>query len=214
MTSDPMRFENVSVYTEDELWGNILRIDAKRARIWVGPYARHQNGVFVEFVRVGKRKKESFVSAVDPYVVVVPSDVAIEPDELHVQTNNDASPTRYSATDPRWREDFNKKLELAATPILADYRDSGVVPATLPARIAEITYHQSATGTSQQVAPETEDNFENFEHHDGIRGAAERSFFERNPTLARRAKEFYDCVCQVCGFDFVHTVWRDRTRLR
>jgi 5-methylcytosine-specific restriction endonuclease McrA len=202
MSADPKEFENVSIYTEDESWGNIVRIDAKQARIWVGPYAQYQTGVFVEFVPVGKRKNKSFVSAGDPYVVVVPSNVAVDPDDLYIQTNDLASPTRYTAADPRWREDFNKKLQLSAIPILADYRGIGV-PATPPAQIAENAYRPSAVDAPEPVAPEAEDNLEDFQHDEGLRSSAERSFFERNPDLSRRAKEFYGCVCQVCGFDFV-----------
>jgi 5-methylcytosine-specific restriction protein A len=40
---------------------------------------------------------------------------------------------------------------------------------------------------------------------EGRRIQAERSFFERNPALAERAKREYGCACQVCGFDFAQT---------
>src|SRR5438128_1702571 len=122
MSSDPRGFENVAIYTDDDMWGNILRFDARQAKIWVGPYAQYQNAVFVEFVGVGKRKGESFVRANHPYVVVVPLNRAVEPDELYVETTGSISAARYGTTDPRWREDFDLKLQLSSAPILADYR--------------------------------------------------------------------------------------------
>ena len=52
----------------------------------------------------------------DPYVVVVPLDRAVEPDELYVEPTGNSSATRYGTTDPRWREDFDLKLQLSSAP--------------------------------------------------------------------------------------------------
>ncbi len=182
------------------MWGNIRRIDARQAKIWVGPYAQYQNAVFVEFVGVGKRKRECIVRADDPYVVVVPLDRAVEPDELYVETTGSVSATRYGTTDPRWREDFDLKLQLSSAPILADYRAKDVTPEP-PTLIADGAKSPSSAN-GQQIIAETH-KFEEFEREEGIRASSERSFFERNPALAHRAKEVYGCACQVCGFDFV-----------
>ena len=202
MPSDPKRFENVAIYTDDDLWGNIHRIDARQARIWIAPYAQYQNAVFVEFVRVGKRKGESLVRADDPYVVVVPLDRAVEPDELYVETKGSASAARYSTTDPRWREDFDLKLQLSSAPILADYRAKNTIPEP-PTLITNGGNTPSSACEQEQIVTKAQ-KLEEFEREEGIRASAERSFFERNPALARRAKEEYGCACQVCGFDFVH----------
>jgi hypothetical protein len=200
--TDAREFESVTIYTDGDFWGNIHRIDATKARIWVGPYAQYQNAVFVEFVRVGKRKQESFVRTGDPYVVVVPSEAAIEPDGLYVETSDGVSPTRYSTADPRWREDFDKKLQLSMIHILADYRVAETCP-TVPPPALEIGNPPFMAGTSEQIPPKSADNLDDFEHHEGLRSSAERSFFDRNPALARHAKEFYGYVCQACGFNFV-----------
>jgi 5-methylcytosine-specific restriction endonuclease McrA len=202
MPSDLKRFENVTIYTDDDLWGNIHRIDARHATIWIDPYAQYHNAVFVEFVGVGKRKTESFVRADDPYVVVVPLDRAIEPDELYVETkDNIVAATRYSTTDPRWREDFDLKLLLSSTLILADYRAKDIIPE--PPTLIEAKGKSPSSAHEQPIIAEAH-KVEEFEREEGIRASSERSFFERNPALARRAKEVYGCACQVCGFDFVH----------
>ncbi len=201
MPSDPKRFENVAIYTDDDLWGNIRRIDARQATIWIGPYAQYQNAVFVEFVGVGKRKGESFVREDDPYVVVVPLDRAVEPDELYFETKGSVSAARYSTTDPRWRKDFDLKLQLSSAPILADYRSKDIAPDP-PTLIDDGGKSPSSAYVQQSIAEAHQ--FEEFEREEGIRASSERSFFERNPALAHRAKEVYGCACQVCGFDFVH----------
>jgi len=202
MPSDLERFENVAIYTDDDLWGNIRRIDVRHAAIWTGPYAQYRDAVFVEFIGVGKRKTESLVRASDPYIVVVPLDRAIEPDELYVETEGSiAAPARYSTTDPRWREDFDLKLRSSSAPILADYRGKDVFPQH-PALVEG--RGKSPTSVSEQPIISEAHNLGEFESEEGIRASSERSFFERNPALARRAKEVYGCACQVCGFDFVH----------
>ena len=200
MSSDPKGFENVAIYTDDDMWGNILRFDARQAKIWTGPHAQYQNAVFVEFVGIGKRKGESLVRADDPYVVVVPLNRALEPDELYVDTTGSVSAARYCTTDPRWREDFDLKLQLSSIPILADYRARDVI-AEPPSLTADRGKSPSSEH-GQQIFAETH-KFEEFEREEGIRASSERSFFERNPALAHRAKEVYGCACQVCGFDFV-----------
>ena len=178
MPSDPKRFENVAIYTDDDLWGNIRRIDARQATIWIGPYAQYQNAVFVEFVGVGKRKGESFVREDDPYVVVVPLDRAVEPDELYFETKGSVSAARYSTTDPRWRKDFDLKLQLSSAPILADYRSKDIAPDP-PTLIDDGGKSPSSAYVQQSIAEAHQ--FEEFEREEGIRASSERSFFERLP---------------------------------
>ncbi len=86
MTSDRRHFENVAICTDGDNWGNIHRIDAKQATIWIGPHAQYKNAVFIKFVRVGKRKAEFIVREGDPYVVVMRLDSNVKPDDLYLES--------------------------------------------------------------------------------------------------------------------------------
>jgi hypothetical protein len=200
---EPKEFKDVTIYTSgNAMWSNIVRIDATWARIWVGPYAQYKESVYVEYMPKGKRKAESLVSSGRPYVVVVPTTHAIQPDDLFLPAIDGASssPSRYNAADPRWRTDFDEQLRSANVPILADYRylssdaetGSGIAVGQLPV-------------LSNDVKPDSKDEGVDLDYEEGLRRQAERRFFQRNPQLVQRAKEVYGCVCQVCGFDFSKT---------
>lgn len=203
----PKEFKDVTIYIAGNvIWSNIVRIDVKWAKIWVEPYAQHKTSVHVEFQQKGKRKVETTVSVDRPYVVVVPTTHAIQPDDLYLPSNSAVSSTRYGAADSRWRTDFDEQLRSANVPILADYRDllsdteteSPLIrePAIAVGHLA-ISAKQPTTGRKNDVV--------DFEYEEGLRREAERSFFQRNPRLAQQAKEIYGCICQVCGFDFAKT---------
>src|SRR5260370_9727877 len=111
--------------------------------------------------------------------------------------------TRHDMADSRWREDFDKKLQSSSVLIVADYRSKDVLSGS-PALIiggGDVASFSPRSEPEQFVAESS--NLDEFEHMEGIRLSAERCFFQRNPTLACRAKEVYGCACQVCGFDFV-----------
>ena len=200
-------FKDVTIYTPG-FWSNIVRIDAKWARIGVGPYAQHKECVHGEYIEKGKRKPQNLVSY--GYVVVVPTAHAIQPDDLYLPFLDGASssPTRYSMADSRWRTDFDEQLLSSNVPILADYRslrsDSeteapaitglGIAVVQLPTLTNDAAMHGKSEGVE----------FENveLEYEEGRRYQEERSLFQRDPRLVQQAKDFYGCVCQVCGFDF------------
>lgn len=204
MDLEPKEFEDVTIYTPSNVvWPNIVRIDAKKAKIWVGPYAQYKRCVHVEFIRRGKRKAEALVSSGQPYVVVVPTRRAIQPDDLYLPALGGTSATRYGVADPRWRSDFDEQLLSANVPILADYRN---LP---PDAETEGPFISASGATARQLPvslmePTTESKSEwvEFEFEEGLRHQAERSFFQRNPRLAQQAKDVYGCSCQLCGFDF------------
>ena len=204
---DPKEFKDVTIYTPGNvMWPNIVRIDATWARIWVGPYAQHKASVHVEFIRKGKRKVEALVSSGRPYVVVLPTTHAIQPDELYLPANSGVSSTRYGVADPRWRTDFDEQLRSAKVPILADYRDLPSDAETEAASVlgSGIAIDQLPVLSKEPTTDSTSDGVD-FEYEEGLRYQAERSFFQRNPQLVRQAKELYGCVCQVCRFDFAKT---------
>ena len=122
MDTDAKEFKDVTLYIPGGFWSNIVRIDTKSARIWVGPYAQFREYVQCECIEKGKRK--TIYPDCKGYLVVVPTTHAIQPDELYLPFVDGAhsSPTRYSMGDPRWRTDFDQQLLSAKVPILADYR--------------------------------------------------------------------------------------------
>src|SRR5271170_186539 len=122
MDTEPKKFDEVTLYFPG-FSGNILRIDAKSARIWVGPYAQHKEYVQCEYIEKGKKKPAN--PDCGGYLVVAPTTHAIQPDELYLPLIDGASssPTRYGMADRRWRTDFDQQLLSAKVPILADYRD-------------------------------------------------------------------------------------------
>src|SRR6185437_11582186 len=203
---EPKEFKDVTIYTlGNVLFPNVARIDATKAKIWIGPYALHKNCVRVEFTRKGKRKTEILVSSDKPYVVVVPTANAIQPDDLYLPPNAGVSTARYGITDPRWKTDFEEQLRSANVPILADYRNIFLaVEISEPSLELQVRGNQRLVYPSEQT-PHLETELANLEYEEGPRSAAERDFFNRNPQLAKQAKEMYGCTCQVCGFDFGKT---------
>jgi hypothetical protein len=210
MDAHPKEFKDVTLYFPGGFFGNIVRIDVRWAKIWVGQYAQHKEYVLCECVEKGKRKPIS--PDCGGYLVVVPTTHAIQPDELFLPSvpsgdgTYSSSPTRYSIGDSRWRAAFDDQLVKANVPILADYRK--LLP-EVDAEDNSIPTSQIAVGPLS--APPTEptkdakDDAANLEYEEGVRHLAERSFFERNPKLAERAKAAYTCVCRACGFDFAKT---------
>jgi hypothetical protein len=207
MDTEPREFKNVTLYMPGGFWGNIVRIDARRAKIWVGTYAQHKEHVLCECIEKGRRKPIS--PDCGGYLVVVPTTNAIQPDEpfLHSVPSGDgtysSAPTRYSMGDSKWRTDFDEQLLAANVPILADYRDlptgTGTEPSSI--QVAEAPVGDART-SPREPATDNQHEDANFEFEEGIRHQAERSFFQRNPQVAQQAREFYGCACKVCGFDF------------
>jgi len=205
--TEPREFKDVTIYTPGNIvWSNIVRIDAAWAKIWVGPYAQHETSVHVEFIRNGKRKVETLVSSHRPYVVVVPTTHAIQPDDLYLPSQNGVSSSRYNAADPRWTTDFDEQLRTASVPIVADYRGLSS-DAETPARsvVGSGTPAGQLPVLSKDPATDSKSVSVDREYEEGIRTQAERSFFSRNPRLVQQAKNIYGCVCQVCGFNFAKT---------
>lgn len=206
MDPEPKEFKDITIYTPgNSIWPKIVRIDAAKAKIWVAPFAQHKEAVYVEFTRKGKRKTETLVSTGKPYVVVVPTTHAIQPDDLYLPPVEGVSSTRYGVADPRWRTDFDEQLRSANVPTLADYRDFSSQAETGEADLGpEISGDQSPAMPSEP-ATDSKDELVDFEYEEGLRHQAERNFFKRNPQLVKQAKEIFGCTCQVCGFDFAKT---------
>ena len=81
METEPKEFNDVTLYMPG-YWGNIIGIDAKRATIWVGPFAQHKKYVQCECIEKGKRKPT--YPDCSGYLVVVPTTQAIQPDGLYL----------------------------------------------------------------------------------------------------------------------------------
>lgn len=159
----------------------------------------------MEFIRRGKRKAEYLVCSGAPYLVIVPTQHAIEPDDLYLPAIDGVASTRYDVGDPRWRTDFDHQLLTAKAPILADFRYlSSGAPASEPKPGRVPPGDVSPSKTSElSVGPSLSP--EDFLYEEGVRQQRERSFFERNPRLVKQAKGVYGCSCQACGFDFARS---------
>jgi hypothetical protein len=197
------QFKDVTIYTPGNIiYPNIIRIDATKAKIRVGPYADQKESVYVEYTERGKRKTQTLVSS-DPYVVVVPTTHAIQPDDLYLPPVAGVSSTRYGVTDPRWRTDFDERLRSAKVPILADYRyPLSAAEAGQPDALRRPISSDQLPAAPSEPAKNSKYELLEFEYEEGLRHQAERNFFNRNPRLVKQAKETYGCSCQVCGFDF------------
>ena len=204
MDPEPKEFKDVTIYTTGNVvWDNIIRIDAARASIWVAPFAQHPESVHIKFNRRGRRKGEYVVCSGAPYVVIVPTKHAIEPDDLYLPEVNGVASTRYGVGDPRWRTDFDHQLSEARIPILADFRNfasaepaSEAKPELVP--LGDIS-PANLSGCDHDLGLSPED----LDYEEGIRKQREQLFFERNQRLVKQAKKVYGCLCQACGFDFV-----------
>ena len=102
MYPETREFKDVTIYTTaNVIWDNIIRIDVAKAKVWFALCARHPESVHVEFIRRGKRKREYMVCRGAPYVVIVPTEHAIEPDGLYLPAVNGVAATRYGVGDLR-----------------------------------------------------------------------------------------------------------------
>lgn len=122
-----MKYENCTFYTTGEFMGNVLRRDCRSLEIDIVPYAQYPAAIQLTFVKKGCRTKLRTVICYHPYLVVVPTDRAIEPDDMMVPLDKPGfelltQQSRYSSFDDGWRTDFDAKLVAAGVPILADYR--------------------------------------------------------------------------------------------
>lgn len=123
-TTQPQTFTNVTLYDHSSF--GISRIDCRIVAIRIGPCAQYPSAVHLTYVPKGKRTPRQTVKTYAPYLLLVPTKNAIDPDASLVTTSSDDSGTtsvsRYLSCDPRWRTDFDAALLQANMPILADYR--------------------------------------------------------------------------------------------
>src|ERR1022692_3306417 len=116
MDTEAREFKDVTLYMPGNFWSNIVRVDAKWARIWVGPHAQYKEYVQCECIEKGKRKR--IRPDCGGYLVVVPTTHAIQPEPIYppFPAGAPSSPPQYSMADPRWRTDFNEQLVSAKVP--------------------------------------------------------------------------------------------------
>ena len=203
MAPEPKEFKEATIYAQgDFIHSNIVRIDAAKAKIWIGPDAQRRESVFVEYTQKGKRKPQTLVRS-DSYVVVVPTALAIQPDDFYLPPVAGVSSQRYGVTDARWKTDFDEQLRSANVPMLADFRRAPAdVEIREPVQVASGSHLPAAPS---ELATDSEYESTDLEYAEGLRHQAERNFFQRNPALIKQAKAIYGYSCQVCGFNFATT---------
>lgn len=121
-------FEKVTLYLEGGM-GNIVRVDCRELHIETGPYAQYSKTIHVKYLEKGKSKWRGTVIGYKPFVVVVPTAKAIQPDSLFGEPDTSSTPgisvsrSRYSSFDPRFVSDFVDKLKDAKVPILWSHEE-------------------------------------------------------------------------------------------
>jgi hypothetical protein len=122
------RFKNVAVYLTGGM-GNIIRVDCRELVIQVGKYAQYDRAISVKYLQKGKQKWNGVWATYDPFVVVVPMDKAINPDDMFGDEDISNTPGvtvkkgRYRSFDPRWRTDFVAQLKAKHVPVLWSHAD-------------------------------------------------------------------------------------------
>jgi hypothetical protein len=116
-------FKNATVYLTGGM-GNIIRVDCREIKIQVGKYAQYDKAISVKYLQKGKQKWQGVWATYDPLVVVVPTDKAIQPDDMFGDAELSSTPgvtvkkSRYSSFDPRWKSDFLAQLKAMHVPVL------------------------------------------------------------------------------------------------
>lgn len=124
-------FENVTVYQSGDFMGNIIRRDMKKLTIRIGKYAQYHKAINLIYLEKGKQKmRQTWVASHSPFVVVVPTNKAINPDEMYGASEPGSTPgvsvarSRYSSFDPRWESDFMAKLKAEHVPIVWSHENA------------------------------------------------------------------------------------------
>lgn len=115
-------FTNCTMYRTGDFIGNVHRQDCREVEIETCEYAQYKSALQVTFLEKGKRSKRRFVLTYKPFLVLVPTAQAIEPDGMMKPNGDGSSISRYSSFDEGWIRDFDAKLQAAGVPILADFR--------------------------------------------------------------------------------------------
>jgi hypothetical protein len=107
-------FADVTIYLHCAF--NVNRIDCKAVTITRGvKYAQYNDATRVEFLEKGKRKPRGTMLTFRPFLIVLPTAEAIEPDGMFGSVEETPTATvsrgRYSSCDPGWVRDFMAKLE-------------------------------------------------------------------------------------------------------
>lgn len=115
------QFDRVTIYLRGEFMGNISRIDCRAVDLNSGPYAQYNNALFCTFLQKGKRKPQGLALTYKPFLVIVPTHEAIEPDSmLGPRDESGCAMSRYSGHSDGWESDFRQALEASNATVLFD----------------------------------------------------------------------------------------------
>jgi hypothetical protein len=133
-----MQFSACTLYFPSSMMGNILRIDVKTLGIETGLfYAQFRDAKRISYLQKRKRLNRRFLLTENPFIVVLPARVSIEPASLYGDSDTDSLTGitfprgRYASLDPRWITDFTGELRrLGVAPLFADLRSCADQPRT------------------------------------------------------------------------------------
>lgn len=102
-----------TLYVRDDLFGTVRRVEVRKLKIEIKPYAQHPEAVWVTFVPKGARKERQVISSHRHYVVVMEGHGHPEPNGLFTrgtQVSDCMRKAQYNGFDARWVGDWINTL--------------------------------------------------------------------------------------------------------
>jgi hypothetical protein len=111
-----------TLYFKNSLMGNIVRCDVRELKIEEGKYAQYDKALRVTFTPRGKRKARGIWVTSYPFLVVLDSKDAFDPQSFFGQAEDSGNGvtvarSRFSAFDSGWVDEF-----------MADLAQRGITP--------------------------------------------------------------------------------------
>ena len=109
-------FTNATLYLPSEFMGNILRIDCREVKVTTCVrYAQYTDAIHIEYLQERKRIRYERTIGYRPFIVVLDTSKAIEPDGMYGSPTTSPSglgcrQSKYSSFDAGWKADFMTKL--------------------------------------------------------------------------------------------------------
>lgn len=112
-------FDHCTMYRTGEMSFGVHRTDCRKVIVTTGQkYAQYKDAIRVEYIAKGTRKARYFLMTYKPWIRIIATGDAIEPDVPMVDQGNGSSVSRYTSCDPRWETDFEDKLEASGVRLL------------------------------------------------------------------------------------------------
>jgi hypothetical protein len=127
----------VTIYTTNEMFGNIVKREGRLIECGLRDYAQYRNVPYVKYIPKGKRLATGFVKT-SPYLVIIKGLGHPEPGDMFEQISSEngttVSKSKYMSFDSRYKTDFDEVLQKYLTPemTILDCRHTVGFPSKLP----------------------------------------------------------------------------------